>query len=121
MQRTEGGHARDKPARRERDRRRDGHLGTAPPPGDPLHRIREAIEPVAQHRVEPRSRIRQHDLAGAPLEQRQSETLLKRTDLVADRGRRDGQLLRGPLEAAVPSGAFERAKGRQRRKPPRHE
>lgn len=110
-------HPRNEPLGGEGARRRDPHLRSLARLRQSLERRLERIEALAQNRKERCSRLRQRHLADLPLEQRKSELLLQRPDLVADRRRGDGEFGRGALEAPAPGGRLEGAKATQGREP----
>jgi hypothetical protein len=99
--RPEIGHARDHElGGHERDRADAQHLGlaaTAQAPGGALQ-VGEQLLHVVQVLAPLHG---EHDCARAALEQAQTERLLERLDLLADRRRRQVQLARRALEAAA--------------------
>ena len=79
-----------------------------------LHRLDallEAQKSLAQG-VEPRLALgREFEALGGAAEQDDAEHVLERADLLADRGRRDGKLVRGAGEGEMPRGRVEHAQG----------
>jgi len=69
----------------------------------------DAIERVAEHRAQRESFVGHGKTARQALEQRDTEPLLERAHLLAHRGLRDIQLLRGAREAQMPDCRFEGA------------
>jgi len=74
----------------------------------------DAVEGRFQRLLQLAPRVGQLQLSRFAQKQRDAEGFLQRTNLVADRRGRDGQLLGGLLGALVPGGGFEGAQGGKR-------
>jgi hypothetical protein len=109
------GEARHQPARGEHRRRGDVQLGFGGAFAHQFHRGGEGTETFAQARQAGARRLGEvHPATGAP-EQLHAEVFLEALDLVADRGLRDGKLVRRLLERQVARRGLEYAQCIQRR------
>src|SRR3984957_10606236 len=95
----------------ERGRQRDlEHALRAPPLLDHLaERLVDTVEGLRNDRQDVPPRLGEHQLLGAPLEQRDAEKILEHDHVAADRALRDRQAIGRSGEAEMLSGRFERS------------
>src|SRR6202044_522486 len=95
----------------ERGRQRDLKHPLRPPLllDDLAQRLVDAIEGLRNDGQDMPPRLGQHQLLGAPLEQRDAEKILEHDHVAADRALRDRQTVGGGGEAEVLSSRFERS------------
>ena len=116
MQLPPHGQAWHEPAARKRVCRRHPKRLLVAIPLDGGNRNGKRLEPAANSREEPRSRVRQRQGARPAAEQGAPAIAFQQPDLMADRGGRHAQLRRGLLETQMPGGGVKRAEldeGRQ--------
>jgi len=117
---VEAAEPRHQPADREGRRDRDVELDRARAAGQRAAHQIEPVERVAELRLEPASRRRQPPHAAVGVEQAHAERLFQIADLMADRRRRDAQLLGGARQGAEAGRRLEGAQRVERGQAARH-
>jgi hypothetical protein len=111
---------RDQPFRRQCGRGADRQRPAALPLAEPREGDRHAVEGIAQACHAGLPGLGQEHRPVEPAEEFYAQMVLERFDLVADRSRRDVQLLGSPGEAQVARGSLEGAQAVQGRQAPGH-
>ena len=94
----------------------DNQDAVVPAAAETVDSLADGLEARLQARIDEARRLGELDRAGASVEQLEAQQVLQSADLVAERGRRDVQLLGGLGEAQMPSRGLEgpqRIQGRQ--------